>query len=492
MEGCMVNKIIEEVLKGEKYIQGINAVPVYIAAGPESGNFGCKKYLGYNYSKFIMDFKNDYCDLYYDKEDLNHMFNEFLKRYKKDKKYLAWAYKKSKELEKQVIGFINKKIKEIPETTNDLLLEYYKKLLFIFYDSFGISHLVEAIALSTDSLIKDSILKELDKKGLSSKFTEYFTKLTQTTRNFFFSDFNRNMKQMVDLVKAGKDYDSKELNVLVEKHIKRFFWIRSRWDVGKEYSKQDVIDEIKERIDKNEKIEITTDENLRHNKKIKKELIKELNLDNNLVDIIELVDFVTFWQDERKGYMLTGCWALEKFVQEIAKRFGVDPNNLKYLMDYEINEDSIKSADLIKRRKGSAYLYLNDERAIVVDKDYLYLKGKLKKEEKDISLKEFSGICASIGKVIGKAKICLNEKDISKVEEGDILITSMTRPEFVPAMKKAAAIVTDEGGITCHAAVISRELKKPCIIATKIATKALKDDELIEVNANHGLIKILR
>ena len=65
----------------------------------------------------------------------------------------------------------------------------------------------------------------------------------------------------------------------------------------------------------------------------------------------------------------------------------------------------------------------------------------------------------------------------------------MTTPDFVPAMGKAAAIVTDEGGITCHAAIISRELGIPCIVGTRIATKVLRDDDYVEVNANHGIIK---
>ncbi len=63
----------------------------------------------------------------------------------------------------------------------------------------------------------------------------------------------------------------------------------------------------------------------------------------------------------------------------------------------------------------------------------------------------------------------------------------MTDPDFLPAMKKASAIITDEGGITCHAAIVSRELKIPCIIGTRIATKVLKDGDLVEVDANKGI-----
>ena len=68
----------------------------------------------------------------------------------------------------------------------------------------------------------------------------------------------------------------------------------------------------------------------------------------------------------------------------------------------------------------------------------------------------------------------------------------MTMPDFVMAMKKAAAIVTDEGGITCHAAIISREFKKPCIVGTRIASDILQNGDLIEVDANKGLVKILK
>ena len=78
-----------------------------------------------------------------------------------------------------------------------------------------------------------------------------------------------------------------------------------------------------------------------------------------------------------------------------------------------------------------------------------------------------------------------------KVNKGDILVASMTTPDYIPAMKKAAAIITDEGGITCHAAIIAREFNIPCIIGTKNATKTLKDNNIIEVNANNGTITIL-
>lgn len=104
---------------------------------------------------------------------------------------------------------------------------------------------------------------------------------------------------------------------------------------------------------------------------------------------------------------------------------------------------------------------------------------------------EIKGQVAYRGKIKGRAIVVIKDKDFSKFKESDVLVTSMTRPEFIPLMKKASAIITDEGGITCHAAIVSREMKIPCIIGTKIATKVLKDGDLVEVDADNGVVRIL-
>lgn len=94
------------------------------------------------------------------------------------------------------------------------------------------------------------------------------------------------------------------------------------------------------------------------------------------------------------------------------------------------------------------------------------------------------------GKVTGKVRVIRNFKtEKERFRNGEILVAGMTRPEFVPLMKKAVAIVTDEGGITCHAAVVSRELGIPCVVGTKVATQVLKDGDLVEVDAEKGAVR---
>ena len=99
-------------------------------------------------------------------------------------------------------------------------------------------------------------------------------------------------------------------------------------------------------------------------------------------------------------------------------------------------------------------------------------------------------VSAGSGKVKGRVKILLSPRNLEKMKKGDILVAPMTSPDYIVAIRKAAAIVTDEGGLTCHAAIVSRELGIPCIVGTKIATKILKDDDKVEVNANHGVVYI--
>lgn len=104
---------------------------------------------------------------------------------------------------------------------------------------------------------------------------------------------------------------------------------------------------------------------------------------------------------------------------------------------------------------------------------------------------EIRGMIANHGLAKGRAKIVKTAYEIDKVKNGDILFAPTTAPSFILGMKRAAAFVTDEGGITSHAAIVSREMGKPCIIGTKIGTKIFKDNDLVEVDANQGIIKKL-
>ena len=98
------------------------------------------------------------------------------------------------------------------------------------------------------------------------------------------------------------------------------------------------------------------------------------------------------------------------------------------------------------------------------------------------------GETASKGLYSGPVKLVKDPSELNKVEEGDVMVTKMTTPDMVPAMQKAGAIVTDEGGLTCHAAIVSREMGTPCVVGTEVATKVLGEGDVITVNATQGIV----
>ncbi len=136
-------------------------------------------------------------------------------------------------------------------------------------------------------------------------------------------------------------------------------------------------------------------------------------------------------------------------------------------------------------------VYITQSRPITtLDKEVLHDNKNSKMEEKtsDNAKIILEGLAASPGFGAGKVRVLNSAKEISKMQSGDILVTDMTTPDFVPAMKKAKAIVTNTGGMTSHAAIVSRELGIPCIVGTEKATSVLKEGQEISVDGTHGLI----
>ncbi len=104
---------------------------------------------------------------------------------------------------------------------------------------------------------------------------------------------------------------------------------------------------------------------------------------------------------------------------------------------------------------------------------------------------EITGTPASKGIASGIARIVLGPSQFKSFKRGQILVSEMTRPDFLPIMKIAKAIITDEGGLTCHAAIVARELGIPCIVGTQKATSVIQDGQRIEVDANTGKVKLI-
>lgn len=215
------------------------------------------------------------------------------------------------------------------------------------------------------------------------------------------------------------------------------------------------------------------------------EVLKEKEYKNFYLDITQELIFSRTQKWESICY---GCSLFREMVEKyFSDRIKYEQlNNLRVIEVIEILSGKLSYSKELVRGRDNFILQIEEEGVKLV------LGGHAVEEKQYFNLIEVKGQVAKSGKVQGRVKIVLTPKECSKVQKGDILVATMSTPDFLPAMGKAAAFVTDIGGITCHAAIVAREMNKPCIIGTEIATKVFKDGDLVEVDAEKGIVRKLR
>lgn len=290
-------------------------------------------------------------------------------------------------------------------------------------------------------------------------------------------------------------WQNKLVKDIIYQHWYKFGPMTYVHDAEHNYAYEDYFVKFKNNINLNAKSQLIK-LNLEFNKPYKKYLktIKKYHDDNKLIIQIQWLRKMMQYRNKEAEYFDLYFDHCMNFFEEIAKRFKITTSKFWLLSRSEINKGLLeKDIEFIKKiaqeRLKHGFTIKQQGDKIVV---YTGVKeeDKFKEEIKETDL--IKGQVTYPGIVQGKVKIIFNPFDQGKYfNDGDILVTSMTTPDFVPLMKKAKAVITDEGGILCHAAIVSRELAKPCIIGTKNATQILKDGDEIEVNADLGLVKII-
>lgn len=228
------------------------------------------------------------------------------------------------------------------------------------------------------------------------------------------------------------------------------------------------------------------------------EAIKGLRLDKKEKSILDTARSFAYIKDYRDDFRRKGIFYIQSSLfKELSIRLGAEIHELAYLLEDEIKDCLLKNlkADrsLIEaRKKGFVMMYGSNKNIICLSggqiKDGLVALGLMKGSAES----SLHGTPASRGTAQGKVAIVKGVKDLPNVNKGDILVAVTTHPDYVPAMQKASAIVTDEGGVTSHAAIVSREIGIPCVVGTKNATKTLQNGDIVEVDGNSGMVKIIK
>jgi len=314
-----------------------------------------------------------------------------------------------------------------------------------------------------NELISDRIMREVDKLDLSKE---------EKQKLLHYATQPRALSSVLLLNEEAKKKNVKQL-------AREFAWITTL----NIYDNPATEEDIKNRITKKDEEETTIPENLN-------------KLDKGIQKLIEASRENSYIKDKRDDYRRMGTYYIIPLYEEIGKRLGLSRKELAFLTFEEIKEGLLGNAEDLKgkartRQKNGFMMYWHDNKLDFEDdiKKINEIKRKYRiLVDLDNNVKEFKGVIGCKGKVFGKVKVVLTAKELGKIEKGDILVSITTNPDYLLGMKKAIAFITDEGGITSHAAIIAREMNKPCIVGTKIATRVLSDGDEVEVNANHGVV----
>ncbi len=280
------------------------------------------------------------------------------------------------------------------------------------------------------------------------------------------------------VIKDQNEAFKKAIEKIVKKDKKKCEEILKRGlslsDTAKEYLKKNSLSDLKSAVDF--LVELTLHATVFSY--FSYPILSELK-DEKLLPLAEKLRGVSYYPD-----------VVQKIINPLAKKeAGEDFNFLTLTEILSKNTEQAKTRKKESKTKRFIYAKINNKEYVLYVDDVFELIKKLDHIQISDSVR---GQTAYPGKVIGTAKLILSSTNLNvDFKDGDILVAVTTNPTLMPLIRKSSAIISDEGGVTCHAAIVSRELKKPCVIGTKFATHIFKNGDIIEVDATNGVARLV-
>ncbi len=355
--------------------------------------------------------------------------------------------------------------------------------------------------------LKDDFINKLKKFVPKDLAYETFTKLVESGEKSCLEEERAAWLVYIMLPFLNKEIDKQEVSRRILSHVEKYKYLSASaqfglWDV-EHYNKLFEDDIKKKNNELEDEIKFIENKKTRvAEEKIK--ITKEYKIEQSLVDDIQILANLGWLRLEAhiRGWQFFQ-WFGAVLVKKVAKLLDIeeiDAFNLTFSEFIQIlNGEIIINEDIKARRDGDILVIVTPEKG----EEIYFSKEASEKYDSEIAEKieivnEFKGQTAN-GKGIVRGKVHVFkwgedeiEKKIYEFPEGCILVAGQTLPLFMQAIRKALAIITNEGGVLCHAAIVSRELNKPAIIGTKIATEMLKNGDEIEMDMENGIVKIIK
>lgn len=468
-----------------------------------------RKYYGDSHTICVFFFQDDLGNWYWNDRDMKRLRDSFIAKVNKRptflKTWLALWHRLLKRFQ-QVLPACDVDLTGLSDLE---LLNLYKKFNAAYTEEYGVAiGIQDAFSMHADRFFMPALRKFLVLQETDRRFEDIFGILTTPINESFITAEYRERLQLVSFIRKDKKLSAErgtldefkkklsELPALQKKliaHKQRWYWIGNNYAVqkvlGEGYFLEKIVECLKTINEKKELAELK--QRAQKAKRVKVALVKKLRLSKELRNLVRITEVFAYMQDERKKYVMIANHYIRRFFEEIGRRTGLTAKEMEFTVLPEME-------DILLRKKFDRKLLAERRKhccCIETLKGYEIFTGSIADALFDTLFDQkptdgsITGICASRGVIQGIVKVVHKISELAKVEKGDILVASMTRPEMVVAMEKAAAIVTDEGGITSHAAIVSRELGIPCIVGTKTATRLLKDGDMVEVDAEKGTVR---
>lgn len=362
-----------------------------------------------------------------------------------------------------------------------------------FYTAIWIPFTTEPLLSEAGKSRLEALLKN---NGQEKRTQEFFDVIFSPEQK---NAVTREREELLHIVQALEESQvtADEAAKRLQQHAEQYCWIPCYDIMDAAWRQDDFVKQFAEarKSDWKSEIALYADFALRHDRFMQTlEVLDCSEVDRTLFTICHEMTFI---KDERDDYRRQGSYAIQPFFVELGKRMGnFSVREVAQLLSTEVRQyfaDGIlpEAEKIHERVNGYVLLRKNGEENIhifsgteaeqVMQSELAHLQH--------VATQSVRGTVGSVGKATGVAKRVITKHDLRKVNNGDIVIAVTTHPDFVPAMRRAAAIVTDEGGVTSHAAIVSRELHIPCIVGTKAATSTFADGDMVEVDAEKGIAK---
>jgi phosphohistidine swiveling domain-containing protein len=455
--------------------------------------YAIKDRLGYGLSQIVAIQEKSVQKIYISQSEWTNIGGRFLNDLIKNPKLLEKLLLDLRHLaDKLKIYSAQLKKVNFSKLSSNRQLQYLKKFHELHHDLWAYGQVPNVLELE-NSFLTDYLKAYLAKSKLDKKqLTEAFQALVMPRE---LSEAQKEERAMLALA-GRKDFGSKSHYRAVLNHFRKYSWLHFGW-MGPSLTKEYFIEVChglhkQGEATKNLKRLIGESKLLLKNKKF---WIKEAKVDKLHQQLFRLLEELLFIKAHRMDALFRSYEASQPLLTKIAL-----DHHLSLSQIYNLYYDDL--VNLIKTGKPDAH-YINETVRYSVgyfdsEKIYLLVGEKAKKLSNQLILPkpkavdELAGQCGYPGLVKGEVCIVNHAREMAKFKDGQILVSIVTDPSLLPIMKKASAFVTNQGGLTCHAAIVAREMKTPCVIGTKIATQVFKDGDMVEVDAENGIVKKMK